>query len=94
MLLLVVLNLPSLATTRFFAAGYHEVVHDHFNNPRNVGSLDKEDPIAAKALPGVPISERLGAWLSGGSWGVGGSSGSSGVHRWWSLILDELPSYS
>ncbi|CAK8987565.1 Iron-sulfur cluster assembly protein 1 (AtISU1) (AtIscU1) (Protein ISCU-LIKE 1) (NifU-like N-terminal domain-containing protein ISU1) (NifU-like protein ISU1) [Durusdinium trenchii] len=33
-------------------AGYHEVVHDHFNNPRNVGSLDKEDSNVGSALVG------------------------------------------
>ncbi|CAE7234751.1 ISU1 [Symbiodinium microadriaticum] len=32
--------------------GYHEVVHDHFNNPRNVGSLDKEDKSVGSALVG------------------------------------------
>eukprot|EP00435_Cladocopium_sp_Y103_P064813 s419_g26.t1 len=32
--------------------GYHEVVHDHFNNPRNVGSLDKEDSNVGSALVG------------------------------------------
>ena len=32
--------------------GYHEVVHDHFNNPRNVGSLDKEDNNVGSALVG------------------------------------------
>mmetsp|Transcript_48386 Transcript_48386/g.90642 ORF Transcript_48386/g.90642 Transcript_48386/m.90642 type:complete len:155 (+) Transcript_48386:65-529(+) len=31
---------------------YHEVVHDHFNNPRNVGSLDKEDQNVGSALVG------------------------------------------
>ncbi|CAK8987622.1 unnamed protein product [Durusdinium trenchii] len=35
-----------------FRRGYHEVVHDHFNNPRNVGSLDKEDSNVGSALVG------------------------------------------
>jgi len=31
---------------------YHEVVHDHFNNPRNVGSLPKGDSNVGTALVG------------------------------------------
>eukprot|EP00929_Paragymnodinium_shiwhaense_P036987 TRINITY_DN19783_c0_g1_i1.p1 TRINITY_DN19783_c0_g1~~TRINITY_DN19783_c0_g1_i1.p1 ORF type:complete len:179 (-),score=61.34 TRINITY_DN19783_c0_g1_i1:179-715(-) len=32
--------------------GYHEIVVDHFNNPRNVGSLDKNDENVGTALVG------------------------------------------
>mmetsp|Transcript_93048 Transcript_93048/g.161745 ORF Transcript_93048/g.161745 Transcript_93048/m.161745 type:complete len:168 (-) Transcript_93048:115-618(-) len=32
--------------------GYHELVHDHFNNPRNVGSLDKKKSNVGTALVG------------------------------------------
>jgi len=31
---------------------YHEAVHDHFNNPRNVGGLDKSDQYVGTALVG------------------------------------------
>ncbi|CAI0449190.1 unnamed protein product [Linum tenue] len=36
--------------TRF----YHENVIDHFNNPRNVGSFDKNDPAVGTGLVGAP----------------------------------------
>merc|ERR1719399_564496 len=31
---------------------YHQTVHEHFNNPRNVGSLDKNDPQVGTAIVG------------------------------------------
>lgn len=34
--------------------GYHERVVDHYNNPRNVGSFDKDDPNVGTGLVGAP----------------------------------------
>ncbi|PVU93416.1 hypothetical protein BB559_003287 [Furculomyces boomerangus] len=33
---------------------YHEKVHDHYENPRNVGTLDKNDPNVGTGLVGAP----------------------------------------
>ena len=33
---------------------YHENVIDHYNNPRNVGSFDKNDPNVVTGLVGAP----------------------------------------
>ncbi|XP_051117052.1 iron-sulfur cluster assembly protein 1-like [Andrographis paniculata] len=33
---------------------YHERVVDHYNNPRNVGSFDKNDPAVGTGLVGAP----------------------------------------
>merc|ERR1719198_378889 len=33
---------------------YHEVVIDHYESPRNVGSLDKKDPSVGTGLVGAP----------------------------------------
>ncbi|KAH7550467.1 hypothetical protein ACOSP7_024191 [Xanthoceras sorbifolium] len=33
---------------------YHENVIDHYNNPRNVGSFDKNDPTIGTGLVGAP----------------------------------------
>merc|ERR1712060_802819 len=46
-------RLPMLAfQQRGFA--YHERVIDHYENPRNVGSLDKKDPSVGTGLVGAP----------------------------------------
>ena len=36
------------------ARAYHERVVDHYNNPRNVGSFDKDDPNVGTGLVGAP----------------------------------------
>ncbi|XP_027329550.1 iron-sulfur cluster assembly protein 1-like [Abrus precatorius] len=36
------------------ARWYHERVVDHYNNPRNVGSFDKNDPSVGTGLVGAP----------------------------------------
>ncbi|KAG0573503.1 hypothetical protein KC19_VG183700 [Ceratodon purpureus] len=33
---------------------YHEKVVEHYNNPRNVGSFDKDDPNVGTGLVGAP----------------------------------------
>lgn len=44
------LKVGSLAVAR----QYHERVVDHYNNPRNVGSFDKNDPDVGTGLVGAP----------------------------------------
>ncbi|CAO1945423.1 unnamed protein product [Urochloa humidicola] len=41
---------PAVAGVR----AYHERVVDHYNNPRNVGSFDKDDPNVGTGLVGAP----------------------------------------
>ena len=55
------LTLCSQSRSTFFArratpqiAMYHEIVIDHYENPRNVGSLDKSDPNVGTGLVGAP----------------------------------------
>lgn len=43
-------RMPSLGA----AAKYHEKVIDHYENPRNVGSLDKKDESVGTGLVGAP----------------------------------------
>ncbi|CAN1179702.1 Iron-sulfur cluster assembly protein 1 [Linum perenne] len=42
------------APAAIFQRFYHENVIDHFNNPRNVGSFDKNDPSVGTGLVGAP----------------------------------------
>ena len=34
--------------------GYHAAVHDHFNNPRNIGTLDKSKVNVGTGMVGAP----------------------------------------
>ncbi|KAK7067411.1 hypothetical protein SK128_011746 [Halocaridina rubra] len=43
--------IPKSATS---TAGYHEKVIDHYENPRNVGSLDKNEKAVGTGLVGAP----------------------------------------
>ena len=53
-------SLRSLAAKRVLALSslsvrpYHERVIDHYENPRNVGQLDKSDPAVGTGLVGAP----------------------------------------
>ncbi|KVI06329.1 hypothetical protein Ccrd_015327 [Cynara cardunculus var. scolymus] len=42
------------AVTRILPRFYHERVVDHYNNPRNVGAFDKNDPTVGTGLVGAP----------------------------------------
>merc|ERR1719369_1415299 len=46
--------LANRATTVTSSAKYHEKVIDHYENPRNVGSMDKNDVTVGTGLVGAP----------------------------------------
>ncbi|KAA0184516.1 hypothetical protein HAZT_HAZT002162 [Hyalella azteca] len=47
-------NLASRNAAIAVTAGYHKKVIDHYENPRNVGSLDKTDSNVGTGLVGAP----------------------------------------
>ncbi|KAL9243145.1 hypothetical protein vseg_017069 [Gypsophila vaccaria] len=47
-------NTNNKAVTVTVSRGYHERVVDHYDNPRNVGSFDKNDPNVGTGLVGAP----------------------------------------
>ncbi|RXG52928.1 Epidermal growth factor receptor [Armadillidium vulgare] len=48
------LDISSRAVAPIFLRNYHEKVIDHYENPRNVGSLDKKDTSVGTGLVGAP----------------------------------------
>ncbi|CAH8585055.1 unnamed protein product [Dicrocoelium dendriticum] len=48
------LCVPSPSFYRISATGYHKNVIDHYEKPRNVGSLDKSDKSVGTGLVGAP----------------------------------------
>src|SRR6266404_6253763 len=48
------LRKPRLVKDQGAAMAYSDKVVDHYNNPRNVGSLSKEDPNVGTGLVGAP----------------------------------------
>lgn len=47
-------NTGKSATAVTATRTYHEKVIDHYENPRNVGSLDKNDPNVGTGIVGAP----------------------------------------
>ena len=47
-------NIALKPTIRLATARYHEAVVDHYENPRNVGSLDKNNKNVGTGLVGAP----------------------------------------
>lgn len=47
-------EVPSPAAVQVLPRFYHERVVDHYDNPRNVGSFDKNDPTVGTGLVGAP----------------------------------------
>jgi iron-sulfur cluster assembly enzyme ISCU, mitochondrial len=47
------LSMPR-ALSRMLSSNYHETVIDHYENPRNVGSLDKTKKNVGTGLVGAP----------------------------------------
>ncbi|XP_003384054.1 PREDICTED: uncharacterized protein LOC100636315 [Amphimedon queenslandica] len=47
-------HLSRHSRARILVAGYHEKVIDHYENPRNVGSFDKNDAQVGTGLVGAP----------------------------------------
>jgi hypothetical protein len=45
---------PAAAAAGAASRRYHERVVDHYNNPRNVGSFDKDDPDVGTGIVGAP----------------------------------------
>jgi len=45
---------PIAETTKISASSYHQNVIDHYENPRNVGAMNKEDKDVGTGLVGAP----------------------------------------
>lgn len=45
---------PAIPPPAVVVRAYHERVVDHYDNPRNVGSFDKNDPTVGTGLVGAP----------------------------------------
>jgi hypothetical protein len=45
---------PAFAAPRIAARAYHAKVIDHYENPRNVGKLNKDDEDVGTGLVGAP----------------------------------------
>ncbi|MQM11541.1 hypothetical protein Taro_044443 [Colocasia esculenta] len=82
--------------------GYHERVVDHYNNPRNVGSFDKNDPAVGTGLVGAPacgdvmklqirVDEETGKIVDAcfKTFGCGSAIASSSVGFRHVIVLDE-----
>lgn len=82
---------------------YHERVVDHYNNPRNVGSFDKNDPTVGTGLVGAPacgdvmklqikVDEQTGKITDAcfKTFGCGSAIASSSVGSYFGLVIESL----